>query len=203
MKPLAAVRAYVAHDDPATAAANLVALVVGWNGPFYPMFVVALADTSVLWLSLLTMLSTPFFLAIPLLSRRSGLAARLALPVVGTVNTIWCMKLLGPATAVGFFLVPCIALAALLARPEERRLMWLAAGFPLVALMLPDSAFVPIMPLTEVQAARLASLNIGSVATLTFMLALLFADLLRRQPAAGAAEAPGGGLGPARGARDI
>ena len=186
MKPLAALRAFVAHEDPATAAANLVALVVGWNGPFYPLFVVALVDTSVLRVSLLTMLATPFFLAIPLLSRRSGRAARLALPVVGTVNTIWCLKLLGPATAVGFFLFPCIALAALLARAEERRLLLVAAGFPLVASMLPDSAFgTPIMQLTAAQAARLASLNIGSVATLTFMLALLFADLLRRQPAGG------------------
>ena len=33
---------YAAHADPATAAANLVALVLAGNGPFYPLYVLAL-----------------------------------------------------------------------------------------------------------------------------------------------------------------
>jgi hypothetical protein len=35
-------RRYAAHPDPATATANLVALVVASNGPFYPLYVLAL-----------------------------------------------------------------------------------------------------------------------------------------------------------------
>jgi hypothetical protein len=184
MRLVAAVRAYVAHDDPATAAANFVALVVGWNGPFYPLFVVALVDRGVIALSLLTMVATPFFLAIPWLSRLSSTGARAALPIVGTLHTLWCTKLLGPGTAVGLFLFPCIALAGLLARREERRLLLVVAGVPLVATLLPERAFgPPLMPLTAAQTAHLAGLNIGSVATLTFLLSLLFADLLRRSAA--------------------
>ncbi|MBW4092841.1 MAG: hypothetical protein HIU82_17315, partial [Proteobacteria bacterium] len=137
MKLLAALRAYAAHDDPATAMANFVALVLGWNGPFYPLYVIALIGGTAGGAVFLTMLAMPFFLAIPALSHRSGTGARVALSLVGTVNTIWCIKLLGTPSAVGLFLLPCIALSALLFRRRERALFLPAAGLPLAALFMP------------------------------------------------------------------
>ena len=68
----ARLRTYAAHDDPATTVANAIALIVGWNGPFYPLYVVALAGAGVGPAVALTALSTPFFLAIPALARRSS-----------------------------------------------------------------------------------------------------------------------------------
>ena len=94
---------YVAHPDPATAAANLVALVVAGNGPFYPLYVLALIGWghNGAWL---TMLATPFFAAVPAVSRWRSWAGRGALPLVGIANTVWCSALLG--IGVGGGIVP-------------------------------------------------------------------------------------------------
>ena len=39
VRALAALRAYGAHADPATRIGNTIALLVGFNGPFYPLYV--------------------------------------------------------------------------------------------------------------------------------------------------------------------
>lgn len=188
VRPLAALRAYAAHEDPATAMANVVALVLGWNGPLYPLYVIALIGRRDGAPAFLTMLAMPLFLAVPALSRRSGTGARAALALVGTANTIWCMKLLGPASGVGLFLLPCIALAALLFHRGERGLFLIAAILPLAALLVPGASFgAPILHLRASQTHRLAALNLVSVACLTFLFALRFARLL----AAGGAERAG------------
>jgi hypothetical protein len=174
------IRFYIAHDDPAAATANLVALVIAANGPFYPFYLVHFAGRAVLWPSLLTMLASPLFLALPLLTRRSSRGGRLALPMLGAINTIWCLKLLGPGTAVGLFLLPCIALAALLFRRREGFLRLLAAAAPFAALLLPDGAYgVSLISFTPAATIRIASLNLVSVAALTFLLTFKFADLFR------------------------
>ena len=181
MNFLGSIRAYSAHQDPATEACNFIALVVGWNGPFYPLYLIALAGHSIGAAALLTMLATPGFLAIPWLARRSSCAGRLGLPVVGTLKTLWCTKLLGSATAMGLFLLPCIALATLLFRRRERGWLLLAVVVPLAAGLIPGAVFdPPIIALPAAASARVASLNIGSVATLTVLLTLQFAGLLRR-----------------------
>ncbi len=86
---------YAAQEDPPAAVANLVALVVASNGPFYP--------ATVLWLigrdglpSFWTLAASPLFAAIPWLMRRSSLAGRAALPLLGAANTVWTEKLFGP-----------------------------------------------------------------------------------------------------------
>ena len=120
MKALAALRAYGAHADPATRIANTIALLVGFNGPFYPLYVWFLVPEAGT-VALATMAMSPVFLAIPWLSRRNAVAGRAALPVAGLANTVWTAALLGPATGVGAFAFPCIALAGLCWR--EPRLM--------------------------------------------------------------------------------
>jgi hypothetical protein len=175
------VRAYCGHADPAAAVANLVAVVVGSNGPFSPLYVIAIAGRGVLPLVALTMLSTPLFLAIPLLSRRSSLAGRLALPLVGAANTLWCIKPLGPASGVGLFLVPCVALSALLFRARERPAMLLAAVVSAAGYFIPDWAFgIPLASVPPQAMGRLAALNAASVLGLSFVLALQLAGLLQR-----------------------
>jgi hypothetical protein len=174
-------RAYYAHHDPAAETANFVALVVGWNGPFYPLYVIAIGGGHSAALAPLTMLSTPLFLALPWLSRRSSRAARFGLVLVGTVNTLWCMKLLGDESGVGLFLLPCAALATLLYRQREQMAMLTAAALPLVAYFIPQSAFGgAIMRFNAAQFARLYVLNTASVLILMVMLAVQFSHLLRR-----------------------
>ena len=84
--PIAAVKAlvshqsgYAAHDDPTAAAINIIALMLAWNGPLYPVYVIVLTGRAGLPWCLLTMLISPFFYAIPWLSGISSRAARLAL----------------------------------------------------------------------------------------------------------------------------
>ncbi|MBN8928194.1 MAG: hypothetical protein J0H19_16420, partial [Rhodospirillales bacterium] len=174
-------RTYAAHDDPATAVANAIALIVGWNGPFYPLYVVALAGAGGGPAVALTALSTPFFLAIPALARRSSRAGRLALPLIGTANTLWCIKLLGPACGLQLFLLPCVMLAALLHRRSERPLLVLAAAGAVAAYALPERVLgAALIPLHAEVTSRLAALNEASVLALTVVIAWQVAALLRR-----------------------
>jgi hypothetical protein len=70
MNALAWLRRYAAHPGPKTAAANLVALVIAGNGPFYPLYVLALIgwDRAGAWKSVL---ASPLFFAVPALSSSS------------------------------------------------------------------------------------------------------------------------------------
>lgn len=161
---LAALAAYAHHDDPATRLANRVAILVGANGPFYPLYVwwiVPEAGAA----ALATMLASPFFLAIPWLSRRRAWLACAALPVVGLANTLWTAALLGPGTGVDVFAYPCIVLAALAWRRRWVMLGLLGAGLATqqLAAAWPFAVASGLDPMLQ---AQLVALNRFSVAAL-------------------------------------
>ncbi len=179
MRAVAWLRRYAAHPDPATAATNVVALVVAGNGPFYPLYVLALIgwDRAGVWL---TVLASPLFLAVPAISRRYPRAGRAALPLIGIVNTVWCAVLFGGTSGEGLFQLPCIVLVALLYRGGERRLSLLLMGLAIGSvIMLTEFPPSGLMQLSADAAATLARLNLISVATLTGFIALTFAGVLR------------------------
>jgi hypothetical protein len=172
-------RRYAAHADPATAAANLVALVVAGNGPFYPLYVLALIgwEHNGAWL---TMVASPFFASVPALSRRWSWAGRAALPAIGVANTVWCSALLGSASGVGLFLLPCIVLPALLFRGDERWVMLLLVGVAIGAqIWLTEFPLGGWMELSDAGTAALARLNAISVATLSGFVALQLARVVQ------------------------
>jgi hypothetical protein len=173
--------AYAEHPDAAAAAAGTIALVLAWDSPFYPLSVLLLVGGE-LWWSLLTMLIAPVFYAIPWLMRKSARAGRVALPVVGALNTVWCIKLFGPGSGVGVFLFPCIMLAALLFRPGERWLMLFVMAVALALEFLPTSLYgAPIMTLSADESATLSGLNAGSVALLTALIVFQFVGVMRAE----------------------
>ncbi len=179
MNAAAWLRRYAAHPDPATAAANLVALVVASNGPFYPPFVLALIgwDRAGAWL---TMLATPAFSMVPAISRRWPRAGRAALPLIGIANTVWCAGLFGSASGLGWFLLPCITLAALTFRPDERPLALLVMGLGIGSLIvLVEFPFNGLMVVSPEAAAALTRLNAISVATLSGFISLALINVLR------------------------
>ncbi|MDB5395554.1 MAG: hypothetical protein JWM91_3060 [Rhodospirillales bacterium] len=158
----------------------MISLMLAWNGPLYPIYVLFLAGRATLPWVLLTVLISPFFYAIPWLSRTSSRAARLALPLVGTANTVWCIKLFGPESGVGFFLYPCIVLAALLYREREQWFMLPLLGLTLLFEFVPAAAYGhPIIELSSDGAVRLSALNAGSVAFLLAFIALKFIEVAR------------------------
>ncbi len=168
--------AYLAHPDPLTAATNLIAFVVGANGPFYPLYAVLLIGAPGAS-TLFTMLSSPFFLAIPALSKRHGLAGRIALPIVGTLNTVWCTKLIGVPSGVELFLLPCITIAALSFRRSERLLMLPLTGLPMCLYLLLHHRYgIPLLGFSPDQYGALLSLNAASTGTLTAFLGLVYAN---------------------------
>ena len=171
-----AVRRLIAHPDDLTATANLVAVIVAWNTPFYPLYVWWAAGSSGMPWALASLCSAPFFLAVPFLSRRSALAARVALPLVGTANTVFCTWVFGESAGEQLFLLPCITLGAMLFRPGERLAMLGLAVLPLVAFVGLQGRYPPPpFRYAPEQYAALLSMNAISVGCLTVFLGILFA----------------------------
>jgi hypothetical protein len=192
--PIAAVKAlirhqaaYAANSDPAAHAMNKIALILAWNGPLYPIYVLILLGRDALPWSLLTLPVSPVFYAVPWLSRQNSIAGRVFMQLVGAVNTLWCMKLFGADSGVGQFLFPCIMLSALMFRHRERWVMLPLLGVMVALEFLPAPWLgASIMTLTPTESAHLAALNAGSVA---FLLAFVVFQLVAiARPAEGGLE---------------
>jgi hypothetical protein len=164
---------YASHEDPLTEAANWIALVVAWNQPFYPLYLYAIVGDR-LAPSFLTFLSTPFFAAIPAVSKRYPLTARAMLPAVGIANVMVSAKALGDASGVEVFLIPCATIAALLFRPRERMTGLFLIGLSLLAyLLLHGNYGAPLGAYTAAEYSGMVALNAISAATLTVFGGLL------------------------------
>ncbi|MGE3363599.1 MAG: hypothetical protein AB7I34_09135 [Rhizobiaceae bacterium] len=172
------VKAYATHPDPMVASCNLIALVVASNQPFYPLYVYW-AVSDVIWPTLFTFLSTPFFLAVPFVAKRAPLAGRALLPLAGIANAVLSTKMFGQPSGVQIFLIPCALIAATFFRPSER---WL--GFSIVALAL--FAYLAngavygsaAHSYTQIEYEAFARLNALSAGTLTVFVGLLNAGLI-------------------------
>jgi hypothetical protein len=166
--------AYAAHDDPLTSSANWIALVVAWNQPFYPLYLYVIVGGDKLAPSLLTFLSTPFFLAIPWLSKRHPLGARVLLPLTGMANAVVSTKAFGVGSGVELFLIPCALIAAALFRPAERAIGFvIIGGCAAIYFALHGRYGAPLAAYSAAESAGMLGLNAVSVATLTVFIGLL------------------------------
>ena len=171
----AAVRHYAASTDPRVEAANWVALVLAWNAPFYPLYLMGLGGGPGMWL---TAWSLPLFLAIPALTRRHPFAGRVLLALAGSGHTLFCTWVLGEASGTHLFLLPCVTLAALLFRRRERAALFSLLALPILAGIMLDGRY-PASPFACMGAvcAAILWLNAVSVAVLTAFLGLLATGL--------------------------
>lgn len=168
------VAAYAAHDDPLTAAANWIALVVAWNQPFYPLYLWAAVGADKIAPSFLTFLSTPFFLAVPAVARRHPLAARVLLALTGVANGILSTKAFGVGSGVEIFLVPCALIGAALFRPSERAIGLFVVALSAAAYFIPARFFgQPLADYTAADNSGMVGLNAVSAATLIVFIGLL------------------------------
>ncbi len=124
-------RRYVGHPDPLAEASNNVALLVGTHLPFWPLYVLWSAGVQSQPASLLTMTMAPAFCLVPLLTRRNALAGRVALVLVGIVNTVLTCWVLGADNGSQLFLLPCATLAAISFRRAERGWMVVLSLLPI------------------------------------------------------------------------
>ncbi len=183
---ITAIHDYAADEDPLVSAGNTIALVVASNQPFFPLTILWAVSDSI-WPSFFTFLSTPFFLAVPAVARRSSLAGRALLPLTGIANTILSAKLFGEASGVELFLGPCIMIAALLFRQSERLFMLVIVAMTiLVFFSLQGRYGTPFHTYTSEEYSRFLRINAFSVATLTVFIGLMvsnaIADIEKRSP---------------------
>jgi hypothetical protein len=171
-------RKYMGNRDPLANAASTIAIVVAGNQPFYPLYLHAIVGTAA-WPAWLTLLSTPFFLAVPAVTRRNSLVGRALLPISGVANTVLCVKLFGVGTAVELFLLPCVFLAAILFRPCERAVMVLVLAVPFIAYLGVDwNLGPPLQVFSDKEYRSIIAVHGMSVAALTTLIGLQFNAIL-------------------------
>ncbi len=174
---IARVRQYADNTDPMAKVACTVALIVASNQPFYPLYLYAIVG-KLAWPAWFTLLTTPLFVAVPAVARRHPLAGRAMLPIVGVANTALSVKLIGLNTAVELFLLPCVLLAAILFRPNERMTMIPVLLAPLAAYFIIDGALGSPLQLFDAESySSIVALHAVSVASLTAVVGFLFAAI--------------------------
>jgi hypothetical protein len=168
------IKRYAGHEDDLTGKANILALSIASNQPFYP-FTVYLALGHFLPASFWTLLSTPFFLAVPALSRRAPILGRTLLVVTGIGNTVLCLVMYGADSGVGLFLLPCIMIAALAFKHDERPIQLALIGLGLLAFIGLQGTLVRFtgLPASDDYHA-MWTLHAYSVALLTALIGLMF-----------------------------
>ncbi len=171
---LSLVRRYAAADDPRVAAANLVALVLAWNTPFYPLYLLGAAGATMRDGAWLTLCSFPVFLAVPAITRWSAMWGRVILVAGGTANTLFCTWLLSEASGTALFLLPCITLVALLFRRAEIKALLPLMILPIAAGIVMNGRY-PFSPFAcrGAACAAIVWLNAVSVGVLLAFLGLL------------------------------
>jgi len=158
--------------DPLTSATVTTAWVIFANKPFYPLYVWWLVGSGV-ETSLWTLIAAPLFLAVALMAHRFPLAARIAVPLIGTTDTIFETKIFGAGSGTELFLAPCIMLAALSFYAEEK---WWQRG--MVALIFCAFAVThgrlgtALHIWNDMDLATLLNLNAFAVASLMAFIAL-------------------------------
>jgi len=179
MRPLAALRHYVAAEDPRVEMANVIAMVLAWNTPFYPLYLLGAAGAAMQPGAWFTLAVFPVFLAIPAITRRSPFAGRVLLAGAGLVNTVWCTWLLGEESGTQLFLLACIALVPIIFRQGERFAFLGFLALPIVWALASHGRY-PASPFACQGAAceSLVWLNAFSVSCLSAFLALMTGKLL-------------------------
>jgi hypothetical protein len=164
--------AYVANPDPLVVAGNLVAVLVGSNQPLYPLTLYWATGADVTGL-FIVFVSAPCFLAIPFVARRSSLAGRVMLVVVGSIDTFISVKVYGQAGGNELYLGPCLLLAAMLFRKREQGLsLGLLTLIVAGLIALHDRYGASFLAWSAKDYATMMNLNIFYVAMLTAFIGL-------------------------------
>lgn len=170
-------RCYIAHEDAPTRACNVIAAAIVANQPFYPLYVAWALGRAEPW-AWLTLLSTPVFSVVPLVSRLNSRSGRMLLVLAGMANTVLAARIFGIASGVQVFLIPCLLIASAFFRVEER---WLPTGVFVVALGLylgfPEGYGAPLCGCSPSEASALGPLHAISASCLVILSGWLLGSL--------------------------
>lgn len=135
---------YTGHGDPLARAGNAIAMFILGNQPFYPLYLYLLLGDR-FWPALLTLLSSPFFAAVPWLMRRNALAGKGLLIGAGLGNTLLAINALGPESGLELFFFPCTVLGALVFTNAERISRWTASLAPIALYLVLRGRYGPAL----------------------------------------------------------
>lgn len=160
--------------DPLTQATVTIAWVICLNKPFYPVYVWYLVGDGVV-ASLGSVLAAPVFLAIPFIARHSPVIARISLPIVGALDTLFETRLFGQSSGTELFFGACIMLAAVSFRREEKWIQRCVAALVFAIFLLSRQAGgPPFHAWSDADLAVLLDLNIFAVACLMALIAMRY-----------------------------
>jgi len=173
------VAAYAAHEDPRVAGCNTIALMVASSQPFYPLYVYWSVSPDIAP-TFMTFLSTPFFVAVPAVSRRWPALGRGLLPLTGMANVLVSAKAFGAASGVAIFLLPCALIAAAYFRPSERIVaLGLTAAALAIFIVIEGQAFEPVHIYSPAEYAAFVRLNALSAGALVALIGLLLSAVVQ------------------------
>lgn len=163
---------------PSQAQLNRLALWLAACQPTYPFYVKWLAGGD-WWLGFGVAVSVVPFALVPRLAKAWPLAGRLAIPLIGSLNTALALLLFGRESGVGWLIVPAALVMALSGVALEG---WLALGLLLLGAALPWAMPGPIGHFSAEGEAALLRLNLGSALALCPIILWMLAPLGGREP---------------------
>ena len=173
-------RAYTASDNPRVSACNTIAMVIAWNQPYYPLYLLWIVGRDA-WVGVPDAFSGILFFAVPAIARRSGMLGRVAMVILSVANVVFCSMMLGEAAGVQLLFLPCGMLAAILFTWRERFVMLAMTALPLVVwLMTRGRLDIPLVRFPPEAYASLFTLNAVSAGSLMVFFGWLLAGISRR-----------------------
>ncbi len=174
---------HVAAPNRLTTLANTGATLIWTHLPFYPLLVWWAVGRPI-WPATIIFITEPLFFCVPLVSRRHPTLARVLFVVFGIANTLLSVKAFGWQSDVGWFLLPCLLIAATFFTMAE----WAVSG-PLslatgLSTLLLRRLGVPLHTYTPTQYADFANLNHWCVGCLAAYLVYVAAkrQIATREP---------------------
>ena len=149
---------HVRSPDRLAMLANTGATIIWTHLPIYPLLVWWLVGRPV-WPSFLQFLAWPLFFAVPFVSRRHPDLSRALFVTAGVANTLLCTKAFGVASGVGWFLLPCLLIAATFFRLREWAWSGALSLFTALCALLLTRLGPPLHAYTAQQNLAFASLN--------------------------------------------
>lgn len=173
--------AYIEHPDPLARAGNVIAMFILSNQPFYPLYIYMLVGGR-FWPSLLTLISSAFYAAVPWVMRKSVLAGKWLLISASICNTLISIKALGVEGGLELFFFPCAVLGALIFSEQERMSRWFAAVAPIaVYLSMRGRYGRPLEIFSGAEYGSLLTLHAVSAAAICIFICFVSASAWRAQ----------------------
>jgi hypothetical protein len=160
--------------DALTQASITIAWIIALNKPFYPLYVWWFSPDAAK-ASIITLISFPAFILVPIIARYSGYYARLALVCASLADTVFETKFFGPETGTELFLAPCMMLAAMSFRKSETWTGRMTVGLVFATFAALHGRYgAPLIEISPTDQQAIYAINVFAIASLMAFFGLRF-----------------------------